>query len=317
MRSAENNGGKISAFTFDRGFGDDLNGKSLNSQFAYRSMWRFWIDHPMGVFFLSAGFTLMTPMLESPDENPRRLWFAAGGACALATALMLWAGWIFISAMRDVKSRPQAQLNGLKKTVADMQLKIADQDRPYRQAIQLQLDGLKRSMAEMQDQILASAARRLTNDQSKAIIKTMSAFKGEKIYVQALLGANDAINFAKDFVAAFKAAGMDCDRSRTTLNVEDFDNLIVSMSKEDADCGNYPLAWWALSYELANFGFTMDPAMFMSEPDLKRGEIRLQIGVNPGRKAAPPACKYFYTTENGRVVSQGVEEPLGHSASRG
>jgi ClpP class serine protease len=73
-----------------------------------------------------------------------------------------------------------------------------------------EIGGLKRQLAEADKKLgnlqKGATPRKLTPDQKQALIAALQPFRGQKVSVTTVMGSDDGLGFANDFIEVFRAA---------------------------------------------------------------------------------------------------------------
>ena len=152
----------------------------------------------------------------------------------------------------------------------------------------------KTEVDELQKQ-LGEAAQKLTNlqkgathrsllpEQKLRLIEALKPFAGQKVTVAAVMGSDDGLAFANDFMEVFRAAQWDIDPGSPTQAM--YGNktpvgLEPTMNQGEAEANRVPNSFVKLIETLAALNLAPPRAAFVN-PEVEIGRIEMRIGVRP------------------------------------
>jgi hypothetical protein len=137
---------------------------------------------------------------------------------------------------------------------------------------------MQRRLEETQRQ---QASRRLTPEQQKSLIATLSPFAGQKVSVVCILGDTEGQQFANDFISVFRSAkwdyggGSGINQAAYTVNP-----IGIAASVKEATPSAIPAPLGVLVVALADMG-VMPGRNIGIDSALPPDTIQLQIGKKP------------------------------------
>jgi len=239
--------------------------------------WGFWSDHPLAVIALFIGGIFLASITSFPGGNPKQLWYFAFGLWVVLGAIIWWVFGGIIARMQGRELLTNQE--------------IQEREETYRTGIQSQLDSLDDRVGETQRRVAEQQRRRrLTASQKEAIKSALAPYSGQKILVFYPLGDAEASQYAWDFGAVFREAGLHCppEDIRGTFFPADFENVIAAASKPHADTAKEkfvpPDVLAPLVKVLMDLGLSdnrgLDPKKEVNLlEDVKAGEVGLRVGT--------------------------------------
>ena len=143
-------------------------------------------------------------------------------------------------------------------------------------AAQKELEQANTSVTEQND----VTARVLTPEQQRTLIADLSPFAGQKVRVDTVMGSEDRLALAKDFVEIFRAAKWDVDPI-SPLQVA-YEEPPVGLEPTINKAGSVPPAFPALVGTLAVLG--LGASTGFTDEHTPVGVIDMKVGV----RASPP-----------------------------
>ena len=164
--------------------------------------------------------------------------------------------------------------------------RVADQRRKAGEATHRAEVGAPQKQREQADTSVTEphngvTARVLTPEQQETLIADLSPFAGQKVRVDTVLGSDDRLALAKDFVEIFRAARWDVD-SVSPLQVA-YEEPPVGLEPTINQAGSVPPAFPALVGTLAVLG--LGASTGFTDEQTPVGVIDMKIGV----RASPTA----------------------------
>ena len=197
-------------------------------------------------------------------------WFWFGIACLFAAAACQVISHIYRLRKDALVAH---KLLVLTKRVADQPGKADEaRHRAVVEAAQKELEQANTSVTEPHNGV---TARVLTPEQQETLIADLSPFAGQKVRVDTVLGSDDRLALAKDFVEIFRAARWDVD-SVSPLQVA-YEEPPVGLEPTINQAGSVPPAFPALVGTLAVLG--LGASTGFTDEQTPVGVIDMKIGV--------------------------------------
>ena len=148
-----------------------------------------------------------------------------------------------------------------------------------------EVDALQRQLSDADKKVSAlqkgAAHRNLLPEQKRALIEALKAFAGQKVSVVAVMGSDDGLAFANDFMEVFRAAQWNIDPASPSQAM--YGNLTPqglepTINQAEAQADRIPAAFVKLIETLASLNLAPPRAAFVN-PEVLAGMIEMRIGV--------------------------------------
>ena len=153
--------------------------------------------------------------------------------------------------------------------------RVADDRRKADEATRGAEVGVPQPNASVTEPQKSVTARVLTPEQQRTLIAALSPFAGQKVRVDTVMGSEDRLALAKDFVEIFRAARWDVDPV-SPLQVA-YQKPPIGLEPTINQAGSVPPAFPALVDTLAALGLGTDTGF--ADKKIPVGVIDMRIGV--------------------------------------
>jgi hypothetical protein len=160
--------------------------------------------------------------------------------------------------------------------------RVADQEATHRAEVGAPQKELEQPNASVTEPQKTSTARALTPEQQRTLLAALSPYAGQKVRVDTVMGSEDRLALAKDFVEIFRTANWDVDPI-SPLQVA-YKKPPIGLEPTINQAGRVPPAFPVLVDTLAVLG--LGASTGFADEQTPAGVIDMKIGVraNPTEK---------------------------------
>jgi hypothetical protein len=170
------------------------------------------------------------------------------------------------------------------------QLEQAQRDQEnVEQRRKAEVEGLQRKLEEADRKVVdlqkGTAPRQLTGPQKEALVQALRPYAGQKVIVSTVLGSDDGVPFANDFIEVFRTAQWTIDGPNQGVYDTPPIGLEPTVNQEEAQANRIPPSYMALVDTLANLGLAARRGFV--NPAVPKGLIEMRVGTRPGPAGNP------------------------------